>query len=118
MSVATNQRVAPTGALEPRTELRAASRSRCGKLVRVRQVTVPPSAFRLSLMQDVSAQGIGLLLTQPLTPGTLLEVEVGHGSAAPWVARVVHSTKQEGGWLIGCTLNHSLSDAEVKRLLS
>ena len=118
MSVPTTQRAAQAGTPEVLTEQRAAPRYRCGKLVRVRRVSVPPAAFRLSLVQDASAQGIGLLLTQALPPGTLLEVEVSCGSAAPWVARVVHATKHEGGWLIGCAFNHSLTDAELARLCS
>jgi hypothetical protein len=118
MSVAMTQKLVQTWAPEPLTEQRAAPRYRYGKLVRVRRLSVPPAAFRLSLVQDASAQGIGLLLTQALPPGTLLEVEVSCGSAAPWVARVVHATKHEGGWLIGCAFNHSLTDAELARLRS
>jgi hypothetical protein len=33
-------------------------------------------------------------------------------------ARVVHCTKQEGGWLICCTLDQTLSATEMERLLS
>jgi hypothetical protein len=87
-------------------------------LVRIRIVTVPPSAFRLSLVQNISANGIGLLLTNACEPGTLLEIEAHGRSVIKRFARVVHCTKQQGGWLIGCTLNHSLSEAELERMLS
>jgi hypothetical protein len=81
-------------------------------------VTVPESAFRLSVVQDVSANGIGLVLTFPLTPGALLEVEMHSRSIISRFARVIHCTRQEGGWLVGCALNLSLSDSELERMLS
>jgi len=59
-----------------------------------------------------------LLLTSSCTPGTLLEIEVHGRSVVKRVARVVHSTKKDGGWLVGCTLNNSLSDAELERFLN
>src|SRR5262245_16376587 len=70
------------------------------------RVSVPPSPFRLSLVQNVSTQGLGLLLTQALPQDTLLEIEINRATAATRVARVVHATKVDGGWLIGCALNH------------
>jgi hypothetical protein len=118
MSLTTTPKAAQTGTPTQVTELRAAPRYRCGKLVRVRRVTVPPSTFRLSLLLDASAQGIGVLLTQPLPAGTLLEIEVSTASAATRVARVIHATKHERGWLLGCALNHALTDAELERLRS
>jgi hypothetical protein len=100
------------------TERRKEPRHHCPKLVRIRPVTTPESSFRLSLLQNVSASGIGLVLTNPLEPGTMLEVVLDGRTVSPRRARVVHSTKQVGGWLVGCTLDHSLSDAELDRLLA
>ncbi len=115
----------PSSQHAPRTETntigaerRTEPRYNCPRLVRIRQVTVPENAFRLSLVQNVSAHGIGLVFANPFPPGTLLEIEVHGRSIVQRFARVIHSTKQEGGWLVGCTLNHSLSDAELERLLS
>jgi hypothetical protein len=85
--------------------------------VRIRPATSPESAFRLSLVQNVSASGIGLLLTNQVAPGALLEVEVEGRSSTRRFARVVHCTKQADGWLVGCTLNHSLSDSELEKLM-
>src|SRR5262249_47598133 len=62
------------------TDRRTEQRFSCPRLVRTRRVTVPESAFRLSIVKDVSATGIGLLLTTPLPPGTLLEIEA-HGQS-------------------------------------
>src|SRR5262245_24376758 len=92
------------------TEKRAEPRYNCPRLMRVRPVTVPSSAFRLSLVQNISANGIGLLLSNACEPGTLLEIEARGRSVINRFARVVHCTKQTGGWLVGCTLNHSLSE--------
>jgi hypothetical protein len=86
--------------------------------VRVRTITVPESSFKLALVQNVSLHGIGLLLSYPVPTDTILEIEVQGRSTVSRFARVVHSTKQEGGWLVGCTLNNSLSVAELERLLN
>ena len=98
-------------------EKRIEPRHNCRKLVRIRPVTTPESSFRLSLVQDVSANGIGLLLSNQVAPGALLEVEVEGRSCTRRFARVMHCTKHEGGWLVGCQLNHSLSDSEMEKLL-
>ena len=99
-------------------EKRAEPRYRCPRLVRVRRVTVPESSFRLSIVQDVSTHGIGLLLTDAVPPDTMLEIEMQGRSVVKRIARVVHSTKQANGWLVGCTLNQSMSDGELERLMN
>src|SRR5262245_2062449 len=101
-----------------RAEHRSEPRYNCPRLVRIRPVTVPESSFRLAHVKNVSSHGIGLLLTNAVAPGTQLEIEAQGRCAIKRVARVVHSTKQEGGWLVGCTLDNSLSDAELDRLLN
>ncbi len=99
-------------------EKRAEPRHLCPKLVRVRPVKVPEAPFRLSQVKNVSASGIGLLLTYQSVPGALLEVELYGGSTGRRFARVAHCTKQEGGWLVGCSLNFSLSNSELEKLLA
>jgi hypothetical protein len=118
MSHSSAQEAAQTGTGNRGPESRSEPRYRCPKLVRIRPVTVPESAFRLSVVHNVSASGIGLVLTFPLAPGALLEVEMHSRSIISRFARVVHCSKQEGGWLIGCALNLSLSDVELERMLS
>jgi hypothetical protein len=80
---------------------------------------MPPGApSRLAILQNVSAQGIGLLLTESVPPDTVLEIEMPGRSLVKRFARVVHSTKQADGWLVGCSLNSSLSDGELEGLLN
>jgi hypothetical protein len=98
--------------------MRSEPRFSCPKLVRIRPVSVPEAAFRLSVVQNVSTNGIGLALTFPFAVGTLLEIEMHSKCVVQRFARVVHCTKQEGGWLIGCALNHSLSEAELERMMT
>jgi hypothetical protein len=67
---------------------------------------------------QISTKGIGLFLTHPLVPGTLVDVELRTRCTVKRVAQVVHSTKQEGGWLVGCTLDNPLSASELEALRS
>jgi hypothetical protein len=99
-------------------ERRVEPRFNCPKLVRIRPVTVPASSFRLSQVQNVSAKGIGLLHGSPFPRDTLLEIQLQGRTMENRVARVVHCTRQEGGWLVGCLLNNTLSTTELERLLN
>jgi hypothetical protein len=87
------------------------------RLVRIRPVTVPASNLRLSQVHNVSANGIDLLHATPFALDTLLEIQFPGCTIQSWIARVVHCTRQEGGWLVGCTLNHSLSMTELEQLM-
>ena len=71
---------------------------------------------------DVTAEALGLLLSQPLTPGTvvavlnrvasLTESRILSGrvvSATPWAG---------GGWLVNCRLSCRLTDRELRGFLS
>ena len=118
MSCLSMREAAQKATITHRPEMRSEPRYSCPKLVRMRPVSVPGAVFRLSAVQNVSANAIGLAVTTPLDPGTLLEIELPNRSRTTQFARVVHCTKQEGGWLIGCTLNQTLSASEMERLLS
>jgi hypothetical protein len=98
-------------------EKRTAPRHSCRRLVRVRRAMAPGAPSRLAILENVSTQGIGLLLTEPVPPETVLEIEMHGQSIVKRFARVVHSTKQADGWLVGCALNNSLSNGELERLL-
>jgi hypothetical protein len=69
---------------------------------------------------DVSFEGLGLVLPQPLEPGTLVEVEM--RNAAGNFARirlllVVHTRPNpEGGWLLGGTFYTELTSEELHAL--
>jgi len=99
------------------SDRRAEPRFKCPRLVRIRPVTVPASSFRLSHIHDVSANGIALLHASHFPLGTLLEIQLQGCMIQSRIARVVHCTRQEGGWVVGCTLNHSLSTPELERLM-
>ena len=100
-------------------EKRTEPRYCCRRLVRVRRAMPPGAPSRLASLQNVSTRGIGLLLTEPVPTETVLEIEMHVGqSIVKRFVRVVHSTKQADGWLVGCSLNSSLSDGELERLLN
>ena len=75
---------------------RSEPRHGCRRMVRVRRATPPGATFRLALVQNVSTQGIGLLLTEAVPPETVLEIEMHGQSIVKRFARVLHSTKQVG----------------------
>ena len=100
------------------SEGRAEPRSRCPRLARIRPQTGSNTRERLSLVQNVSSSGIGLFLTQSLERGTLVEVELRSRLIIKRVAQVVHATRQEGGWLVGCKLDHPLSASELEAVRS
>src|SRR5262249_53790868 len=98
------------------TESRSESRYQCPRLVRIRPLTVPASKLRLSQVQNVSANGIGLLHAGPFALGTLFAIQLEGCTIQNRIAHVAHCTRQEGGKLVGCTFNHSLSTMEHERL--
>jgi len=51
-----------------------------------------------------------------MSPGTLMNVELCGRAIINRVARVVHSTRAEEGWIIGCTLDNPLCDQELQEL--
>ena len=109
------------GSLTPQyagAEKRTERRHVCRRLVRVRRAMPPGALSRLAIVQNVSTHGIGLLLTEPVPPETVLEIEMHGKSIVKRFVRVVHSTKQADGWLVGCSLNSSLSDGELELLLN
>ena len=99
-------------------EKRTEPRYGCRRLVRVRRAMTPGAPSRLASVQNVSTHGIGLLLTEPVPAETVLEIEMHGKTIVKRFVRVVHSTKQPDGWLVGCSLNSSLSDGELEGLLN
>jgi hypothetical protein len=116
MSTLLRQHPAPAVSKLSRFEQRRESRYKCPKLARVFPIDSPKSLARLSLVRDLSANGIGLLLTRSMSPGTLMNVELCGRAIINRVARVVHSTRAEEGWIIGCTLDNPLCDQELQEL--
>jgi hypothetical protein len=87
-------------------------------LARVGPLKEPKELARLSVVRNVSTTGIGLLLTHALEPGTLVDVELRSRFIVNRVAQVLCSSKQEGGWFIGCALHNPLSASEREALLT
>jgi hypothetical protein len=87
-------------------------------MMRVRRATPSGASSRLALVQNVSTHGIGLVFSDPVPPGTVLELEMHGKTIVKRFARVVQSTRQADGWLVDCTLNDSLSDGQLDQLLS
>lgn len=66
-----------------------------------------PSEGKLARLVDVSSLGVGLLLPKPPKPSALLRFHLGP-SGRDVLARVVHITPEEGGYLVGCALVREL----------
>ena len=76
---------------------------------------------RAALVRDLSADGAGLLLAEPVEPGTALLIQL-HGpapaAALTLAARAVHATRQgDGHWLVGCRLAARLRAGDWARAL-
>jgi hypothetical protein len=70
---------------------------------------------------NISANGIGLLVDQPVPTGSLLSLNLentAHHSARTILACVVHSTSRpEHEWALGCNFIRELSESDLKALL-
>jgi hypothetical protein len=74
-------------------------------------------------VRDISRGGVGLLMRHCFRPGTALEIELRGRSGEVLrtvAARVVHATavRADGHtcWLLGCALDHVLTDEEFASL--
>lgn len=76
---------------------------------------------RWALVRDVSNGGIGLLLSCPLDPGTVLSINLSSWSAHQSFARsasVVYAMPQgDGSWRIGCTFDSPLGASDLNAFL-
>jgi hypothetical protein len=73
---------------------------------------------RMVRIRNVSRTGIGLIVDRHWQPGiaVILELPAEEGVRSAR-ARIVHSTSQPGGtFLVGCTFEKELTDAEVQAL--
>jgi hypothetical protein len=71
-------------------------------------------------VRDISATGIGLLVSRRFEPGTILVVEMQGDPPVGerlLLARVVHTTSAGGEWLVGCEFINPLSDDELEAFL-
>ena len=69
---------------------------------------------------NVSASGVGLLVDNEIEAGTLLNVEMqGTSGQAPltMLACVVHVSRRDGDWAVGCNFIRELSDRDLQALV-
>lgn len=107
-------------AASPRVERRTDGRHRCRK-TGPRLTIAQRHESQTVQARDVSATGIGLLVSRWLKPGTLALLSLQeHPGSQPLVllAEVVHATVQpDWRWLIGCKYDNTRGDlSEVERL--
>ena len=71
-------------------------------------------------VQDISMNGIGLIVPRHFEPGTALTIELYHADQSFASALPIHVARTAaapgGGWLLGCTLTHPLQENELKAL--
>ena len=71
-------------------------------------------------VKDVSMQGVGLLLSRRVEPGTLLAVTLSNSTrqfSKTVIVRVVHVTAVLGGFLVGGTFTAPLTYQETSTLV-
>ena len=72
-------------------------------------------------VQNISVDGIGLVVSAPIEPGTYLVVEMQTTSRPIYLtmlARVIHAVEQaEGGWAVGCELITKPTQEQLQALL-
>jgi hypothetical protein len=76
--------------------------------------------FGAARIRNISMEGIGLLMLRPVEPGTLLAVSLANpakGFARTVLVRVMHSTPQPGGCLVGGTFGTPLTYQELTTLV-
>jgi c-di-GMP-binding flagellar brake protein YcgR len=70
-----------------------------------------------AVLRDISAGGVGLLLSERLAPGSVVLIRLGDSlpeGAQTRLARVVHATaRRSGAWLVGCEFTPPLSEEEL-----
>lgn len=76
--------------------------------------------WRFAKMIDLSQGGVRLVMNRGFPAETELLIEISSADAAfcrTTEARVVHSTEEASGWIIGCAFQEALSEADLKLLL-
>ena len=116
MSTLLHRHAAPAAFTLSRFEQGKVLRCKCPRLARVFPINSPKSLARLSIVRDISENGIGLLLTRSVSPGTLMNVELRARTIMNRVAHVIHSARSEEGWIVGCKLDNPFSQVELQEL--
>lgn len=88
-------------------ERRRSDRAPCALYALCHEISLVPQKARTARVRDLSASGLGLLMSRPLRLGAALGVELQTATGrveARLRARVEHITwlSEEGCWLLGC----------------
>jgi hypothetical protein len=74
------------------------------------------ATYQVVRVWNFANKGIGIFLSRPLKAGTAVHLRFRHMVVEDRVATVVHVTKEEGNWLVGCTLDRDFSARERQAL--
>jgi PilZ domain len=112
---------APSQPASAGIERRAWVRYPCERETTCQPVSTSGGPQWTGLAKDLSAGGIGLVLSRRFELRTLLTVQIqgpdGQPSRPFW-ARVVHvHQRADGSWLMGCAFTSELSEDELNQLL-
>jgi hypothetical protein len=117
-------RAAGKQAARPPVERRASVRYHCSLDSTCQPVALPTAGQREEQWQgkvrNLSVGGICLALSRRFEPGTLLFIDLPvtkDGSTRSLTAVVVHATRVDGGWIIGCRFATPLTNDELAALL-
>jgi hypothetical protein len=99
---------------QPKPERRAAPRYRCRSDGPSRLIIARRYECRWTRARDVSTNGLSLLVSGPLEPGTLAFLRLqGRLDSPPLtlLAEVIHATEQpDGNWIVGCKFDSVCGD--------
>jgi hypothetical protein len=101
-------------------ERRAWVRYPCDLDSSCRPVVAAPNRRWPAKVRNVSSGGICMSLDRRFEPGALLTIEIqrtGAGQSFTFVGRVIHVSRDGGGWLLGCAFRSALSEDEIQALL-
>ena len=80
----------------------------------------PGTEPRLGEITNISPSGVGLLLEEPIEPGTVLNLGLHKKGREPMyqvLACVVFlGERKEGGWVVGCNFIHELPEHDFRQL--
>jgi hypothetical protein len=82
---------------------------------------VQEDRHRPAALQDLSSEGIGVLVERELEPGAVIRVEIHSRANHCWYlkkARVVHVRQAADGWLAGMAFVIKLDEADIPGLFA
>jgi hypothetical protein len=100
----------------PGSERRTSTRYASGLDATLQPVMARDGSPWVGQVLNISRCGLGILLNRRFEPRTLLVVELENAephASRTVLARVVHITPHEAGWLLGCALTAELDDDDL-----